>query len=473
MRFRTEKDSLGIKKVPKEAYYGIQSLRSKENFQITKRGISRQMIKALAVVKKAAAQANKDAGLISNEVAEAISLACNEIINGRLHGQFITDLLQGGAGTSLNMNANEVIANRANEMLGGEKGVYNFVHPLDHVNRSQSTNDVIPTAAKITAYRVSKKLLVDLKKLQQACQEKAKEFKAIYKMGRTHLQDAVPMTFGQHFAALASMLERDIKRIEHAMSSLLEINMGGTAIGSGINANQVYVNKVIQYIREYTGEDYVQAKNLFDSTRHLDPFLWLSSAIKTSAVNLSKAANDLRLMASGPKHGLREVILPELQPGSTIMPGKINPVIPEVVNQACFLVIGLDTTVTLAVEAGQLELNVFGPVVYAAIEDMLNFHRRAVRALKEKAIDGIQVNSNLDIEKHQTKSIIAALVPYIGYDMCTKILAEAEESNTPIKDLILQYTDLSEKDVDEILDVKKMATNNSQKKKIKRKTSKQ
>ncbi len=459
MRFRIEQDYLGTKKVPKEAYYGIQSLRSKENFQITKRGLSRQMIKALAVVKKAAAQANRDAGLLSNEVAEAISLTCNEIINGRLHGQFITDVLQGGAGTSINMNANEVIANRANEMLGGEKGVYNFVHPLDHVNCGQSTNDVVPTAAKITAYRLTKKLLVELKKLQHACEEKAEAFKTIYKMGRTHLQDAVPMTFGQHFGALASMLERDIKRIEQAMSGLLEINMGGTAIGSGINANPVYVTKVIQYIRQYTGEDFVQGKNLFDLTRHLDPFLWLSSAIKTSAVNLSKAANDLRLMASGPKYGLNEVFLPQLQPGSTIMPGKVNPVIPEVVNQTAFLIIGLDTTITKAVEAGQLELNVFGPIIYACLEDMLNYHRRVVRLFKEKVIDGIQVNQNLPISEELSNSTIAAMIPYIGYDMCTKILEEAKNSNLSLKELILKHTNLSAEEIDNIFDLENITVN--------------
>lgn len=473
MRFRVERDALGEKKVPAEAYYGIQSLRSKENSQITKRGLSRQMIKALAVIKKAAARANEDAGIIAPNVAEAISLSCDEIINGRLHGQFITDLIQGGAGTSMNMNANEVIANRANEMLGGEKGKYNFVHPIDHVNRSQSTNDVVPTAAKITTLRLTKKLIVDMKKIQNACLEKANEFKDIYKMGRTHLQDAVPMTFGQHFGALASMMERDIKRVEHAMNGLLEINMGATAIGSGLNTNPIYVTKVIQYICQFTGEDYYQSKDLFDSTRHLDPFLWLSSAIKTAAVNLSKAANDFRLMASGPNYGLSEVILPEMQPGSTIMPGKVNPVIPEVVNQTAFYVIGLDATITSAVEAGQLELNVFGPVIYASIVDMLNYFRRAVRVLREKVIEGIIVNQTISLKDKKTNSLLAVLIPYIGYELCTEIIQESEETNTPIKTLILSKTNLTEEEIAEIFDIEKMTTphidKNTKSKKIRKK----
>lgn len=363
MRYRIERDSLGERQVPAEAYYGIETLRGKENFEITKRGICRQLIKALAIVKKAAAKANIDAGNISEKVGKAIMLACDEILNGRLHGQFVTDLIQGGAGTSINMNANEVIANRANELLGGRKGDYDFVHPNDHVNFGQSTSDVIQTAGKIAVVKQLKKLQVELKKLYNSYLDKAEEFKDVIKTGRTHLQEALPITLGQEFYAYASALNRDIKRIDTAIDALLEVNLGGTAIGTGLNANEKYCKKVILHLSKFSGEDVRIAKNLIDATRNLDAFGYASSMLKLLAIDLSKTASDLRLMASSGPNGFNEIILPNVQPGSSIMPGKFNPVIPEVVNQVCFYVMGLDVTVTKAIEAGQLELNVFEPLI--------------------------------------------------------------------------------------------------------------
>lgn len=459
MRYRIETDSLGSMQVPAEAYYGIQTLRGKNNFSITKRGLNRQMIKGLAIVKKAAANANADCGLIDAARAKAISLSCDEILNGRLHGQFITDLIQGGAGTSMNMNANEVIANRANEMMGGEKGKYDFVHPLDHVNYGQSTNDVVPTAGKIATYRQTKKLVVELKKLIAGLETKATEFKGIYKMGRTHLQVALPMTLEQEFKGYASALNRHLERLEEAMQGLLEINLGATAIGTSLNANPKYIKKVVQYICKYTGEDYHQAKNLMDNTSNLDSFLWLSSAFKTLATQVSKIANDIRLMAGGPGAGFGELILPKVQPGSTLMPGKFNPVILEVVNQVAFYVIGLDTTITKAVEAGQFELNVYIPVILYSLFEQMNTLRRAIRTLREKAIDDLKVNPLLSKQiENATSLVVTPLIPHLGYDTTTRIVLEAQETNTSVKDIILREGLLNEEDLNEILDVHNMAT---------------
>jgi aspartate ammonia-lyase len=456
MRYRIETDSLGEMQVPAEAYYGIQTLRAKENFQITKRGINRQMIKGLAIVKKAAARANADIGMLDEEVAKAIMLSCDEILNGRLHGQFITDVIQGGAGTSMNMNANEVIANRANEMMGGEKGKYNFVHPLDHVNFSQSTNDVIPTAGKIATIRQTKKLLVELKKLQNAYLEKMVELNDVFKLGRTHLQEAVPMRMGQMFEALASLLGRDIDRIEQTMDGLRDINMGATAIGTGLNANPKYIKKVVQYISKYTGENFRSAKNLIDSTRHLDALLTMSTALKILAVNLSKTANDLRLMASSAFH---EINLPKVQPGSSIMPGKVNPVIPEVVNQVAFYVMGLDVTITKAVEAGQLELNVFEPVIFDSLFEMLNTLRRAARTLREKAIEGLTANSEYcEYVVEHSPIIVTALSPHLGYNLSAKIAQEAMETGKSVRDIVLENKYLTEMEANIILDLHKMTT---------------
>lgn len=451
MRYRIERDSLGERQVPAEAYYGIETLRGKENFEITKRGICRQLIKALAIVKKAAAKANIDAGNISEKVGKAIMLACDEILNGRLHGQFVTDLIQGGAGTSINMNANEVIANRANELLGGRKGDYDFVHPNDHVNFGQSTSDVIQTAGKIAVVKQLKKLQVELKKLYNSYLDKAEEFKNVIKTGRTHLQEALPITLGQEFYAYASALKRDIKRIDTAIDALLEVNLGGTAIGTGLNANEKYCKKVILHLSKFSGEDVRIAKNLIDATRNLDAFGYASSMLKLLAIDLSKTASDLRLMASSGPNGFNEIILPNVQPGSSIMPGKFNPVIPEVVNQVCFYVMGLDVTVTKAIEAGQLELNVFEPLILMSLFEEITTLRRAARTFNNLAITDLKVNPNLKYHIDNSVFLITALTPHIGYDTACSIVNEAMKENKTIKEIVLEKGLLSNSLIDEIL----------------------
>lgn len=451
MRYRIERDSLGERQVPAEAYYGIETLRGKENFEITKRGICRQLIKALAIVKKAAAKANIDAGNISEKVGKAIMLACDEILNGRLHGQFVTDLIQGGAGTSINMNANEVIANRANELLGGRKGDYDFVHPNDHVNFGQSTSDVIQTAGKIAVVKQLKKLQVELKKLYNSYLDKAEEFKDVIKTGRTHLQEALPITLGQEFYAYASALNRDIKRIDTAIDALLEVNLGGTAIGTGLNANEKYCKKVILHLSKFSGEDVRNAKNLIDATRNLDAFGYASSMLKLLAIDLSKTASDLRLMASSGPNGFNEIILPNVQPGSSIMPGKFNPVIPEVVNQVCFYVMGLDVTVTKAIEAGQLELNVFEPLILMSLFEEITTLRRAARTFNNLAITDLKVNPNLKYHIDNSVFLITALTPHIGYDTACSIVNEAMKENKTIKEIVLEKGLLSNSLIDEIL----------------------
>lgn len=451
MRYRIERDSLGERQVPAEAYYGIETLRGKENFEITKRGICRQLIKALAIVKKAAAKANIDAGNISEKVGKAIMLACDEILNGRLHGQFVTDLIQGGAGTSINMNANEVIANRANELLGGRKGDYDFVHPNDHVNFGQSTSDVIQTAGKIAVVKQLKKLQVELKKLYNSYLDKAEEFKDVIKTGRTHLQEALPITLGQEFYAYASALNRDIKRIDTAIDALLEVNLGGTAIGTGLNANEKYCKKVILHLSKFSGEDVRIAKNLIDATRNLDAFGYASSMLKLLAIDLSKTASDLRLMASSGPNGFNEIILPNVQPGSSIMTGKFNPVIPEVVNQVCFYVMGLDVTVTKAIEAGQLELNVFEPLILMSLFEEITTLRRAARTFNNLAITDLKVNPNLKYHIDNSVFLITALTPHIGYDTACSIVNEAMKENKTIKEIVLEKGLLSNSLIDEIL----------------------
>lgn len=454
MRYRLEKDSLGELKVPAEVYYGIQTLRSKDSFEITKRGICRQMIKALVIVKKAAAKANLDADLLSEKQAKAIMLTCDEILNGRLHGQFVTDLIQGGAGTSMNMNANEVIANRANEMLGGNRGEYTYIHPIDHVNCSQSTNDVIPTAGKIAVIKQIKKALVELKKLHNSFLDKAKEYEDVIKLGRTHLQEAMPIKLGQVFKSFASVLNRDMKKLELCISYLSEVNIGATAIGTSVNANEKYLKKIVFYINKYSGEELKNAKDLVDATRHFDSFSFTSSIIKNTAVNLSKIASDLRLMSSS---DINEIYLPTIQPGSSIMPGKMNPVVPEMVNQVAFYIMGLDVTVTKAVEAGQMELNVFIPIILMSLFEELTTLRRAARTFREKAIEGITVNLNkLNEETERCVSFAAVISTIVGHDIASELIKESKENNKSLKELVIEKGILKKNEIDTIFNLMSM-----------------
>ncbi|MDD4212947.1 MAG: lyase family protein [Bacilli bacterium] len=446
MKFRIEKDELGELQVPAEAYYGIQTLRSKNIFEIAKRPISRQMIKGLAVVKKAAAKANVDAGFITKEVGEAIALSCDELLNGRLHGQFITDLVQGGAGSSMNMNANEVIANRANEMLKSEKGKYDKVHPINDVNFCQSSNDVVPTAGKIATIRLTKKLLVEMKKLINAYYDKAEAFKDVVTIGKTHLLDSSLITFGQIFNALAHSVERDAKKIEQAMNTLYEINLGGTVSGTGINAGAIYSKKVLKYLNQFSGEEFYQAKDLVDSTRHLDGFAWLSSAVKTFALNLNKVANDMRLMATVYK----SITLPHIMPGSSFSPGKFNPVVPEMVNQVVYYIEGNDLTICRSVSEGEMEFNVNLPIILACLFENLNFVRRAIRTLREKAIEGLET---IDIQEEykESNAVITTFLPLLGYEMCEQIYSTSVKENKTILKVIEERGILTSEQIQELL----------------------
>ena len=364
MEFRVEKDSIGTKDVPENVYYGVQSLRAAENFHITGLNMHPEIINSLAYIKKAAAITNCEAGLLDKRRTQAIVQACDEILEGKFREYFIVDPIQGGAGTSLNMNANEVIANRAIEILGGKKGDYSVVNPNDHVNCGQSTNDVIPTAGKMTSLRLLKKLKKQLLRLHSALEQKADEFDSVIKMGRTQLQDAVPIRLGQEFKAYSVAILRDLNRMDKAMDEMRTLNMGGTAVGTGLNADESYLRRIVPNLSEISGMDLVQAYDLIDATQNLDSFVAVSGAVKACAVTLSKIANDLRLMSSGPRAGFGEINLPAKQNGSSIMPGKVNPVIPEVVNQVAFNAIGNDMTITMAAEAGQLELNAFEPIIF-------------------------------------------------------------------------------------------------------------
>ena len=453
-RTRTEHDLLGDREVPHEHYYGVQTLRAIENFNIS--GITLNfypvIIEALATVKMAAAKANYDLGLLSKPITDAIVQACTEIINGKYHTHFVVDMIQGGAGTSTNMNANEVIANRALEILGYEKGEYKYCHPNNHVNLSQSTNDAYPTAVKIALINANKKLVDVLTDLIKAFKLKAEEFKNVIKMGRTQLQDAVPMTLGQSFEAYAATLEEEIKRLQQNSDLFLEVNMGATAIGTGINADSRYGAKVIEYLREITGSDIVLASNLIEATQDTGSFVMYSSAVKRLAVKLSKISNDLRLLSSGPRTGFNEINLPPMQPGSSIMPGKVNPVIPEVVNQIAFKVIGNDLTVTIAAEAGQLELNVMEPVIVQSIFESIEMLKNGMTTLTQKCISGITANETVCRDHVQNSiGLVTALNPVLGYETSTQLAKEALETNRGVYELVLEKKLLSKEELDNLL----------------------
>ncbi len=456
---RQEHDLLGFRNVPNQAYYGIQTMRGMENFNIS--GISLNfypvLVEALAMVKKAAAMANHDLKLLDDDVAEAIIAACTEIKNGKLQLHFVVDMIQGGAGTSTNMNANEVIANRALEILGHKKGEYKYCHPNNHVNLSQSTNDAYPTAVKIALYNNNKTIVARLKELVESFKAKGDEFSDIIKMGRTQLQDAVPMTLGQSFHAWATTLEEEVERLEENVRLFLEINMGATAIGTGINSDPDYAEKVVRYLREVTGLDLKNAKNLVEATQDTGAFVMYSSAIKRLAVKLSKISNDLRLLSSGPRAGFNEINLPPMQPGSSIMPGKVNPVIPEVVNQIAFKVIGNDLTVTLGAEAGQLELNVMEPVIVQSIFESVEMLKSGMLILKHRCIDGITANREVCRRMVQNSiGIVTALVPVLGYEICSDLAKEALETNQGVYNLCIEKGLLSKGELDEILSPERM-----------------
>ena len=451
--YRVEKDSIGVKDIPEDVYYGVQSLRAAENFHITGMNMHPEIINSLACIKKAAAITNCEVNLLDKNIADAIVKACDEILAGQFREQFIVDPIQGGAGTSINMNANEVIANRAIELLGGKKGDYSIVNPNDHVNCSQSTNDVIPTAGKMTALRLLKHLKEELYRLIDALEDKAKEFDHVLKMGRTQMQDAVPIRLGQEFHAYANAVKRDISRMDKAMDEMRSLNMGGTAIGTGINADEGYLKRIVPNISEVADMYFVQAFDLIDATQNLDPFVAVSGAIKACAVTLSKIANDLRLMSSGPRCGFGEINLPAKQNGSSIMPGKVNPVIPEVVNQVAFYIIGNDVTITMAAEAGQLELNAFEPIVFYCLFQSIDSLAYAVNTFTDNCITGITANEERCRELTENSiGVITAVSPYIGYDKASAVAKEALELGKSVRALLLEKEVFKAEELDRILD---------------------
>ena len=453
MEFRVEKDSIGTKDVPENVYYGVQSLRAAENFHITGLNMHPEIINSLAYIKKAAAITNCEAGLLDKRRTQAIVQACDEILEGKFREDFIVDPIQGGAGTSLNMNANEVIANRAIEILGGKKGDYSVVNPNDHVNCGQSTNDVIPTAGKMTSLRLLKKLKKQLLRLHSALEQKADEFDGVIKMGRTQLQDAVPIRLGQEFKAYSVAILRDLNRMDKAMDEMRTLNMGGTAVGTGLNADESYLRRIVPNLSEISGMDLVQAYDLIDATQNLDSFVAVSGAVKACAVTLSKIANDLRLMSSGPRAGFGEINLPAKQNGSSIMPGKVNPVIPEVVNQVAFNAIGNDMTITMAAEAGQLELNPFEPIIFYCLVQSIDTIAYAVNTFVDNCVIGITANeTRCRYFVENSVGIITAICPYVGYQKAAEIAKEAIKTGESVRKLIIEKGLLAKEQMDEIMD---------------------
>ncbi|MEV6647035.1 aspartate ammonia-lyase [Amycolatopsis sp. NPDC051371] len=441
MTTRREHDLLGDEDVPADAYWGVHTARARANFPITGTTIAAypHLIEALAAVKEAAARANAELGLLEPGIADAICAACKEIREGALHGEFVVDVIQGGAGTSTNMNANEVIANRALELLGHAKGDYHVVHPNEHVNLGQSTNDAYPTAVNVATIIAVRELSAAMVVLEQAFAAKAVEFHDVLKMGRTQLQDAVPMTLGQEFGTYAVMLGEDRLRLNEAVALLHEINLGATAIGTGLNTAPGYAEAACRHLREITGLPVVTAADLVEATQDCGAFVHLSGVLKRIAVKLSKSCNDLRLLSSGPRAGLNEINLPPVQAGSSIMPGKINPVIPEVVNQVAFEVIGNDVTVTMAAEAGQLQLNAFEPIILHALSESITHLGAACRVLAEKCVSGI--TANVDVLRSYVENsigLVTALNPSIGYAAATEIAKEALATGRGVAELVVE-----------------------------------
>jgi aspartate ammonia-lyase len=451
---RYEHDLLGERPIPASAYYGVHTLRAVENFPITGTPISiyPDLINALACVKQAAALANNELGLLDKDRTNVIVRACEEIRAGKLHEEFVVDVIQGGAGTSTNMNANEVIANRGLEYLGHRRGEYQHLHPNEHINMSQSTNDVYPTAVKVALHIAISRLVDAMSELRHAFEAKAGEFADVLKMGRTQLQDAVPMTLGQEFSTYAVMLGEDEERLKEAAALIREINLGATAIGTGINAHPDYAAAVCQHLVKITGIPLATAANLVEATQDAGAFVQLSGVLKRVAVKLSKTCNDLRLLSSGPRAGLGEINLPPMQAGSSIMPGKVNPVIPEVMNQIAFEVIGNDITVSFAAEAGQLQLNAFEPVIAHSLFKSLKHLRAGCLTLAERCVKGITANrEHLRRSVEHSIGIVTALNPYIGYTNATAVAQEALITGKSVYDLVLEKGLLTKSELDEIL----------------------
>lgn len=451
---RTEHDLLGYREIPDQYYYGIQTMRAMENFNISRVRLHffPALIEGLAIVKQAAAMANADLGMMDRKLSEAIIEACKEIRSGKFRDQFVVDMVQGGAGTSTNMNANEVIANRALEIMGHARGEYKFCHPNNHVNMSQSTNDAYPTAVKIALLISTERLVEQVKELVGSFRKKGAEFSSVIKMGRTQLQDAVPMTLGQEFEAYAANIDEEVARLQSNVNLFLEVNMGATAIGTGINSDPDYTPLCVSHLQQITGWPIKAAANMIEATNDTGAFVIYSSAVKRLAVKLSKICNDLRLLSSGPRTGLNEINLPPMQPGSTIMPGKVNPVIPEVVNQVAFKVFGNDLTVTFAAEAGQLELNVMEPIIVHSLFESIEMLINAMRTLREKCVDGITANvERLRDMVYNSIGLVTALNPYLGYDVSTELAATALETGKGIYELVLEQKLMSKDELDNVL----------------------
>ena len=450
---RLEADSIGTLNVPEDAYYGVQSLRGSENFNITGLRLRPEFINSMAEIKKACAICNYQVGELDEKIKDAICQACDEILEGKFHDQFICDPIQGGAGTTANMNANEVIANRAIEILGGQKGDYSIVHPNDHVNRAQSTNDVIPTAAKMTTAKLLKKAIAQVEELEAALSRKAEEFHNIIKMGRTQMQDAVPIRLGAEFGAYSKAIRRDINRLNVALKEMYAINLGGTAVGTALNANPEYVNALAPILSDICGLPLTKAEDLVDGTQNLDSFAYVSSALKTCAVSCSKMANDFRLMSSGPRCGFEEINLPPMQNGSSIMPGKVNPVIPEVMSQAAFCIIGNDMTITMAAEAGQLELNYAEPVLYHKLFESIVALTGAVKTFVDNCVVGITANEERCRELVDgSVGVITAICPTLGYAQSADIAKTAIKTGESVREVLKSKDIMSEEEIDKLLD---------------------
>lgn len=457
MELRLEKDSIGEKMVPCEAYYGVQSLRGCENFRISGMTTNENFIRDLAVVKKASAITNMKVLELDKEVGNAIVKACDEINEGNFIEEFIIDPIQGGAGTSMNMNINEIIANRANEILGYEKGAKYPVHPNDHVNMGQSTNDVIPTAASITAYKLLQECVMQLSNLEEALDKKAVKFDKVIKMGRTEMQDAVPISLGAEFKAFSRAIGRDVKRLDRVKEDLLEVNLGGTAVGTGITATNKYINQVVPELASLLDLNVYQADDLIDATQNLDKFAEISSQLKVCAVNISKISGDLILMSSGPRTGFGEIKLEAKQNGSSIMPGKVNPVMPEVMKQISYQIMGNDLTITMATQSGQLELNAFYPIIMLNLYQSITILTNGVKTFIDNCVDGIEANEKRckDLVEGSI-GIVTALAPVLGYEKAADIAKKALKTGKYVREVIEEDYDFKESEISQILNIEAM-----------------